>query len=74
MDIEISQLNILYCKDTNIIGTSEIYFLFGDENDGNGGRGDVCSMQDDGGDHDGGRGLSDNKGRGRGLALLFFRF
>ena len=33
----------------------------------------MCSMQDDGGDHDGGRGLSDNKGRGRGgLALLFF--
>lgn len=61
MNIEISQLNILYCKDTNIIGTSEIYFLFGDENDGSGGRGDVCSMQDDGCDHDGGRGLSDSK-------------
>lgn len=60
------------CKDTNIIGTSEIFFLFGDENDGSGGRGDVCSMQDDGCDHDGGRGLSDNKGRGRGSPFCFF--
>ena len=49
------------CKDTNIIGTGEIYFLFGDENDGSGGRGDVCSMQDDGCDHDGGRWLCDSK-------------
>lgn len=32
----------------------------------------MCSMQDDGGDHDGGRGLSDSKRAGWGLALLFF--
>lgn len=60
------------CKDTNIIGTGEIYFLFGDENDGSGGRGDVCSMQDDGCDHDGGRGLSDIKGRAGGSPFCFF--
>lgn len=35
----------------------------------------MCSMQDDGGDHDGGRGLSDNKGRGRGdRPFVFFIF
>lgn len=61
------------CKDTNIFGTGEIFFLFGDENDGNGGRGDVCSMQDDGGDHDGGRGLSDSKrARPRGSPFCFW--
>lgn len=32
----------------------------------------MCSMQDDGYDHDGGRGLCDSKRAGWGLALLFF--